>query len=852
MTISIHQKKTDNSCILEVSHKPSLILENVELVEKASTIKDLSLERLLGDTILVRSYHKLHKVWQILKKHSKNDSSYIKKDHSCLVIPITKSFRSCGNLYLAVDPQTGSYVCASTNISHDSLEELERAVNNSIMQLVSWLPKLRLILATEHCRATLQNLPASVVQRLPLSNTATHAVSKLGQNVIYLKLSRFDSFYIIIQVLDDGQDELMMSYKYHLLRAVKDNASHATGNKKADVMVEINAALFEELDHSDRVSGRFENSEMALIVAACNSRIPFIELTHDLIKEGLVYEGLSIDTNAGLCVKLLDLEPLQKGSILEKRSLAFNTLQCSFRFRLIEKASKPSDAVGFRIWYTEFVFANNPLKAESKQGQITRLSLRLDVQNAGSPAKGFKEVWMVINKLYGVAVAFADVLYSDESNLSQIVSVHSYDFQSLVLKYGSGKNFTIAVNWSYQNQAFVLNFGRVGTASYNSHSYASHYLTTMFNHDNDLGKLMQVLHDTIDPLRIACAISTFPVIGMVAQAHNAKHVCDNFSVIVQSPWRFLMVYRSIFALEVCCLTGRKVSLRDGGLSKCDSSVVKEGLQAITGLTNFLTTFCKQSLYFGPAGSRDDPVVVEQSSKMHGVDIHTVPHGNWAGGSPLIISHMDFVRLLREQRVNGRVTPSILEQFLGLSFLKNELARNTRTNEHYYFPQNVTTNPIPSEISSIQFAVNSLLGRCSLQFNGERLALTLKLQPVPPSILRERGLQLESFLVDNLHILERFFQVRVATYPYRPNNVFSYCNIIASKPQSLSDFVNIMRLELIDHQSDPNSHWIPQLCLTIPPRLAVAAPFAPAVYIKDKILIVLLLIPKKSNGTPISR
>ena len=50
--------------------------------------------------------------------------------------------------------------------------------------------------------------------------------------------------------------------------------------------------------------------------------------------------------------------------------------------------------------------------------------------------------------------------------------------------------------------------------------------------------------------------------------------------------------------------------------------------------------------------------------------------------------------------------------------------------------------------------------------------------------------------DELSILERFFEVKVATVPYKANSMTAFCRLLGAPIQILKDCIQIMKLELV--------------------------------------------------------
>lgn len=69
-------------------------------------------------------------------------------------------------------------------------------------------------------------------------------------------------------------------------------------------------------------------------------------------------------------------------------------------------------------------------------------------------------------------------------------------------------------------------------------------------------------------------------------------------------------------------------------------------------------------------------------------------------------------------------------------------------------------------------------------------LHLKLNPTPEYA--------EQWQAEDLLILEKFFDTKVASYPYKPNAFIAFCKIITSPFRLLKDCVSIMKMEMVSN------------------------------------------------------
>lgn len=77
--------------------------------------------------------------------------------------------------------------------------------------------------------------------------------------------------------------------------------------------------------------------------------------------------------------------------------------------------------------------------------------------------------------------------------------------------------------------------------------------------------------------------------------------------------------------------------------------------------------------------------------------------------------------------------------------------------------------------------------------------------------------------DDLEIIEKFFELRVAAPPYRPHSLRGFTRAISVQPSVLKDFIQLMRLDLMP-DCIQGLKWNMQFCMRVPP--AASPPIIP--------------------------
>uniref|UniRef100_G1PZG2 Mediator of RNA polymerase II transcription subunit 14 n=1 Tax=Myotis lucifugus TaxID=59463 RepID=G1PZG2_MYOLU len=186
----------------------------------------------------------------------------------------------------------------------------------------------------------------------------------------------------------------------------------------------------------------------------------------------------------------------------------------------------------------------------------------------------------------------------------------------------------------------------------------------------------------------------------------------------------------------------------------------------------------------------------------------LPQRSWAASIPTILTHSALNNLLMPSPTPGFVPGlagsylcSPLERFLG---------------------------------SVIMFKTDALKCRVALS---PKTNQTLQLKVTPENTGQWKP--------DELQVLEKFFETRVAGPPFKANTLIAFTKLLGAPTHILRDCVHIMKLELFPDQAT-QLKWNVQFCLTIPPSAPpIAPPGTPAVVLKSKMLFFLQLTQKTS-------
>lgn len=207
----------------------------------------------------------------------------------------------------------------------------------------------------------------------------------------------------------------------------------------------------------------------------------------------------------------------------------------------------------------------------------------------------------------------------------------------------------------------------------------------------------------------------------------------------------------------------------------------------------------------------------------------LPQRPWAASIPTILSHNALHVLLLPSPtpcmvpgLAGSYLCSPLERFLGSVIMRRHLQR--------IIQQEATLSIVNSnEPGVIMFKTDVL--KCRVALNPKNYQ-TLQLKVTPENA--------GPWSQEELQVLERFFETRVAGPPFKFNTLSAFTKLLGAPTNVLRDCVRIMKLELFPDQAG-QLKWNVQFCLTIPPSAPpIAPPGTIAVVLKAKMLFFLQL------------
>ncbi|TSL16056.1 Mediator of RNA polymerase II transcription subunit 14 [Bagarius yarrelli] len=207
----------------------------------------------------------------------------------------------------------------------------------------------------------------------------------------------------------------------------------------------------------------------------------------------------------------------------------------------------------------------------------------------------------------------------------------------------------------------------------------------------------------------------------------------------------------------------------------------------------------------------------------------LPQRSWAASIPTILTHNALHVLLLPSPtmclvpgLAGSYLCSPLERFLGSVIMRRHLQRIIQLEPNLTI---VNSN----EPGVIMFKTEVL--KCRVALNPKSYQ-TLQLKVTPENT--------GPWSQEELQVLEKFFETRVAGPPFKYNTLNAFTKLLGAPTNILRDCVRIMKLELFPDQA-AQLKWNVQFCLTIPPSAPpIAPPGTIAVVLKTKMLFFLQL------------
>lgn len=620
---------------LAVVHVPSLGNKESEIADRAIRSDLLSLERLLVHTIYVRTRSRLAELKQELQGMLKDVECQLQGSPAILSVPVLQPCLRAEQLLVTVDTHTGMLQCHVPQYDAPLVPELQAALNGDHSRLPTLISELRYWLTQRRCEKTLQHLPATPHERLPLLHHPDHPMAKIGRHRMFIRLHRHPNVILIVEFKEKENSPCEIDSSFYL--AVVRHSSIDEDPHDDSIETEIPKMYLKVLtliefdtfvithgpftivdDHGEKTPNKrkpgtrqegtarrtkhpaYFIAELAHVVALCDERIPFVTLAQELTKREIAHQGLQIEANATALVLRLVQLPHPSGPPIQSWAwLSLLKRLLSVAIRVQGKASKS--------WMAEFIFHGSPLASThpKEQGLRRPVYFQYDMGSADNISKSVDCLlsdWAQIVHLYVIVEELAEYFRIEKYNLSNMVTIKSYSYSRLVMGYGPDRGATVTVQWNSADKAFHLIFGATNNCL-NAHSLVREQLEAHLNRHRNLAQVVHLLHETYEPLLSISKLPTIPQLGV----HNTRPQVpvQTFTIMPQSPTLLRLSYQGMYCLELRLRGGGLVSLRDGAYSRFDRSNVVDEFHPTQGLKTFLSKYVDETAVFRRRSQSED-------------------------------------------------------------------------------------------------------------------------------------------------------------------------------------------------------------------------------------------------------
>jgi mediator of RNA polymerase II transcription subunit 14 len=115
-----------------------------------------------------------------------------------LTVPVLNPCLRAEQIHITVDTHTGILHChVPKHLDCPIVPELQNAINNNHRKLQNLVSEMRYWIAQRRCEKTLQHLPATLQEKIPLIFPSNHAIAKIGKHKVFIQLHRHPSVVLV-------------------------------------------------------------------------------------------------------------------------------------------------------------------------------------------------------------------------------------------------------------------------------------------------------------------------------------------------------------------------------------------------------------------------------------------------------------------------------------------------------------------------------------------------------------------------------------------------------------------------------------------------------------------------------
>ena len=613
---------------LMVIHTPALTIKEAELAERSIRTERLSVESLLVHTIYVRTRARLTELrTEVQRRLGLGDvEATLHGSPAVLSIPILQPCLRSEQLLISVDTHTGIFLAHVPQYPTNPFSsQIQVCLNSDQVQLESLVTELRYWITARRIEKTLQQLPASPYEQLPLVyDLKTHPLSKLGRHKMFIKLHRQPSAILVVEYGErPGREcEIQYSFFYLLTRScsIEDDPVDETIVKeiprvylKGLGMVEFDPFLVthgsttkvdvqelsEKIIGKRKPGGKVEApikrtrfpayfiSDLAHVVSFADERIPFTCLEQELSRLGVGHSGTVVESNSvGLAITIVHFPPVAGLESREERLFTKRLLSATIRL-----SRNPTSA-----WVVEWLFTGSPLTTTTAAAKPLYSQFKLEsLTDCEKTVASLLGEWSSMAHCHSLVRNYSRYLAAESVRPEEMCAVQSYTYRTVVLEYGPAAAYNSAVTWSPEKSNFTIAFGSTSAVTgVNPHCLMKTQLEIQLNKERNLALLGKVLAETWSPVKSLSRLPTTPHKWMSTNSQQRSMAIQTFSVLPQSPTHIKVLFYNIHCVDVHIRSEGLVSIRDGSFSMFDQTKVLTDLEPIRGFKAFLYKYVDEA------------------------------------------------------------------------------------------------------------------------------------------------------------------------------------------------------------------------------------------------------------------
>lgn len=788
--LKIQADQSDPSKPLKLIHQPELVMVNsaAEIIERENIFRpgNVSIEQLITDTIQKRAFIKLSQLASELeeKKYGKTSISGVPSLlHVCCLNPCAAS----EELIISID-LNGSYVAHVPQYEKACTlaEQIQESLNSNRSKLGTYFDQLKIWLTKKRCIRTIDYLSVTASESLPLCPRANH--TRLDDKIpkLFFQFNKYNHYYLMAEFHISDSDPYNLQTVYSLLvtepapSTTNDNLDFVETDCSADLVVVENILRLDvagiiasnycyETNAQDRIAAfggggivikkeplkRYDEiyPHHSGSKDICNAgNLPPVSLVNELpqlvsfCEERLAHLALEKELrNRNFNYEVSHTETsgyaycVTFNQVPSLKSNGFsNALKQDTAVMTVCLHEKPQSS---KIWHCSYIFKNCPIVSQSPKEQGPRRLVFTPYEspllNSSMVSKFIDDTqldWACMAHLYDVVKEFSRDVKNEPKILNSIV-IKSFNYKKLVILYGERRSYSVSLMWKPSDRRFQLIFSVVGGQPFSSnpHGFMATHYKHEFNQHKSIKTLIEHLNATLKPLMILEELPVYPFLGLVSHRPNIPSA--SFCLIPLSSTHLKLIYRNWHSIDITMQLDGSIVVRDGAFSKFDRNRTIEDLNSIYNFESFLYR----------------------------------PHS----ATCYILSFNEFVKIFQVPH---------LEQHLGMSFMIKNIHKRLTSS------QTLNTAKATSQISDstvICYASEHMQYRFSM--DPSRGLVQMKSTPTNAGEWTARELE----------VLERYFDTRVGSYPFKADPFLGFCRILFNFPKDIMrDFIKIFEMELV--------------------------------------------------------